>query len=56
MDYDIDDSGSRCVFSVTLGECKEVNKFQVVGYSWINVNQMVFANPGIGVSLGWKRA
>ena len=30
--------------------------FQVVGYSWIDANQGVFGNPGIGVSLGWKRA
>ncbi|KAF8798312.1 hypothetical protein BYT27DRAFT_7177807 [Phlegmacium glaucopus] len=28
----------------------------LVGYSWINANQDVFAGPGIGVMLGWKRA
>ncbi|PPQ76063.1 hypothetical protein CVT24_006853 [Panaeolus cyanescens] len=28
----------------------------VAGYSWINANQFVIANPGIGVALGWKRA
>ncbi|KAF8168489.1 hypothetical protein B0H34DRAFT_816566 [Crassisporium funariophilum] len=28
----------------------------VAGYSWVNANQVIFANPGIGVALGWKRA
>ncbi|KAF9560292.1 hypothetical protein CPC08DRAFT_708223 [Agrocybe pediades] len=28
----------------------------VVGYSWINANQAVLSNAGVGVALGWKRA
>ncbi|KIM39015.1 hypothetical protein M413DRAFT_447379 [Hebeloma cylindrosporum] len=28
----------------------------VVGYSWVNANQAILGNPGVGVTLGWKRA
>ncbi|KAF9042212.1 hypothetical protein BJ165DRAFT_257137 [Panaeolus papilionaceus] len=28
----------------------------VVGYSWINANMFLISHPGIGVTLGWRRA
>ncbi|KAF9475517.1 hypothetical protein BDN70DRAFT_883627 [Pholiota conissans] len=28
----------------------------VAGYSWVNANQFIIANTGVGISIGWKRA
>lgn len=35
---------------------KRLIRMAVVGYSWVNANQDLLGNPGVGVTLGWKRA
>ncbi|KAF8907694.1 hypothetical protein CPB84DRAFT_1768565 [Gymnopilus junonius] len=41
---------------VGLWTMASVTTVLVVGYSWINANFNPFGNPGVGVTLGWKRA
>ena len=28
----------------------------VIGYSWVKSHQLILANIGVGVAVGWKRA
>ncbi|PPQ95766.1 hypothetical protein CVT26_015853 [Gymnopilus dilepis] len=41
---------------VGLWTMASVTVVLIVGYSWINANFNPFGNPGVGVTLGWKRA
>ncbi|KDR68787.1 hypothetical protein GALMADRAFT_78068 [Galerina marginata CBS 339.88] len=40
---------------VGLWTMMSVSVVFVTGYSWINANQVVLTNTGVGVALGWKR-